>query len=101
MKFPWIRVLFVFYLYASNRLLLFLSVVFVIVVVVVVFFSHAGVQETIWKATLCQKKVTGTNKLYAFPSPDAFYEFSCKLLALRGRFLTTVKDRWIGNVIST
>ena len=98
MKFPWIRVLFVFYLYASNRLLLFQSVVFVIVVVVV-FFS--GVQETIWKATLCQKKVTGTNKLYAFPSPDAFYEFSCKLLALRGRFLTTVKDRWIGNVIST
>ena len=43
----------------------------------------------------------GKNKLYAFPSPNAFYEFSCKILTLKVRFLTTVKDQWIGNVILT
>ena len=49
-----IRVLFIFYLYASNRLCLFLLFVFV-------FFS--GVEETRRKTTLCQKKVTGKNEL--------------------------------------
>ena len=78
----------------------FVSVIFILVVVVVFLRSRRKRKED----HVMPEEGNGEkyiSRFFFFLSPDEIYEYSCKLLTLKERFLTAVNDRWIGNVIST